>query len=51
MSNFVVHYQVDNAVYETVVRTDTSYNAISWVLSVFPNAKNATVIGTVDIIS
>jgi hypothetical protein len=51
MTKFLVRYQVNNATYETIVGTDSSQNAINWVLSVFPNAKNISVVKAVDIIS
>lgn len=44
MKAFMVHYTLDNYVYETPVYTSTSGAAIYWIINLFPNAQNVHIV-------
>ena len=44
MTEFTVRYTLNNSIYETKVSTASSGSAISWVLTLFPTARNITVV-------
>lgn len=45
MTEYIVHYEVDDHVYESKVFAASSASAIIWVKKLFPEVKNVYVVG------
>jgi hypothetical protein len=40
LRNFIVRYRLEGQLYEQQIRTNTPQNAMTWVQTVIPNAKD-----------